>query len=357
MKYPANSLSPTASPRLLGPTRSIFMITATDQVRPWFTPSRTLAATIHSHEGASMIMNGTGIPTIQPATKTFLRPNLSAKDPETRLENALTSPKEAMKEKMAVLRTSPNCSDPMSGTTVLSMPTMPPTKALTSISSANCRQFSLSPKRTREDGTPRVTKVPSLASRATVRAVLQLGWGALRGCPRPVQFDDALEVGRRGRDATRYPLHEGVLLLAQDRQVLAHLRQRRADRLTVERDGLARVSRQDQRLGLEGEEASQGAVEIARLLAGAFRRGVQVGAAHRRQEQRVPGEHGPPVQEVARALGRMPRRPYGLAVGPDDVGQSPLPGTAHLHHLGLRPCQGYFGRVPREAPGLHPTFQ
>src|ERR687889_1108344 len=122
MKYPANSLSPTASPRLLGPTRSIFMITATDQVRPWFTPSRTLAATIHSHEGASMIMNGTGIPTIQPATKTFLRPNLSAKDPETRLENALTSPKEAMKEKIAVLSTSPNCSEPMSGTTVLSMP-------------------------------------------------------------------------------------------------------------------------------------------------------------------------------------------------------------------------------------------
>src|SRR5215213_1201326 len=199
-----------------------------------------------------MIMNGTGIPTIQPATKTFLRPNLSAKEPEIRLENALTSPKEAMKEKMAVLRTSPNCSEPMSGTTVLSMPTMPPTKALTSISSVNCRQFSLSPKRTLGDATPRLTWVPPLARRATVRAGLQLHGVAFRGFPRPVQFDDALEVERRGRDATRYPLHEGVLLLTQDRQVLAHITQRRADRLTVERDGFARVSREDQRPGLKG---------------------------------------------------------------------------------------------------------
>src|SRR5215213_1073513 len=224
MRYPANSLRPTASPRLLGPTRSIFMITATDQVRPWFTPSRTLAAMIHSHEGANMIMNRTGTPMIQPATRTFLHPNLSAKGPETKLEKALTSPKEAVKEEMAVLRTSPNCSEPRSGTRVRSWPTIPPTKAFTRTSSANCRQFSLSPKRTRGDGTPRVTKVPSLARRATVRAGLQLGGGTLRGCPRPVQFDDALEVGRRGRDTARYRFHESVLVLAQDRYVLAHLR-------------------------------------------------------------------------------------------------------------------------------------
>ena len=46
-----------------------------------------------------------------------------------------------------------------------------------------------------------------------------------------------------------------------------HFRQRRADRFPVERDGLARVSGQDERLGAEGEETLQGAVELSRLLA------------------------------------------------------------------------------------------
>ena len=51
-----------------------------------------------------------------------------------------------------------------------------------------------------------------------------------------------------------------------------HFRQQRVDRFTVECDGLARVSGQDERLGAEGEETLQGAVELSRLLAGAFRR-------------------------------------------------------------------------------------
>ena len=41
-----------------------------------------------------------------------------------------------------------NSSAPISGTTVRSRPTMPPTKALTRTSSANWRQFSASPRRT-----------------------------------------------------------------------------------------------------------------------------------------------------------------------------------------------------------------
>ena len=48
---------------------------------------------------------------------------------------------------------------------------------------------------------------------------------------------------------------------------------------------------------------------------------------------------------------------YGLAVGPDDVGESPLPGATHLHYLGTHAGQGHLGRVPDEAPGLHPTLQ
>ena len=125
------------------------MMTVMDQARPWFTPSRTLAATIHPQEGAYMRMRGTGTPTSHPATRTFFLPKRSARPPAKRLESAFTSPKVMMKEKIAVFRTSPNSCDPTSGTTVRSRPTMPPTKALTSTRSANCRQFSLSPSLTR----------------------------------------------------------------------------------------------------------------------------------------------------------------------------------------------------------------
>jgi hypothetical protein len=69
--------------------------------RPWFTPSRTLAATSHPQEGAYMRMRGTGTPTSQPATRTFFLPKRSASPPAKRLENALTSPKVTMKEKIA----------------------------------------------------------------------------------------------------------------------------------------------------------------------------------------------------------------------------------------------------------------
>ena len=92
-----------------------------------------------------MIMNGTGTPTIHPATNTFFLPILSARAPERRLEQALTTPKETMNEKMAVLRTSPNSWEPTSGTTVRSSPTIPPTKALTSTSKENCPRFSRNP--------------------------------------------------------------------------------------------------------------------------------------------------------------------------------------------------------------------
>lgn len=62
-----------------------------------------------------MIMNGTGTPTSHPARSTFFLPKLSASTPETRLEHAFTTPKETMNEKMAVLTTRPNSSDPTSG--------------------------------------------------------------------------------------------------------------------------------------------------------------------------------------------------------------------------------------------------
>ena len=50
------------------------MITVVDQVNPWLTPSRTLAAITHPHVGAHINSSGTGTATSQPATSTGLRP-------------------------------------------------------------------------------------------------------------------------------------------------------------------------------------------------------------------------------------------------------------------------------------------
>ena len=50
------------------------MITVVDQVRPWLTPSRTLAKITHPHVGAHISSSGTGRPMSQPATRTGLRP-------------------------------------------------------------------------------------------------------------------------------------------------------------------------------------------------------------------------------------------------------------------------------------------
>ena len=50
------------------------MITVVDQVRPWFTPSSTLAKTTQPHVGAHISSSGTGRPMSQPATRTGLRP-------------------------------------------------------------------------------------------------------------------------------------------------------------------------------------------------------------------------------------------------------------------------------------------
>ena len=55
------------------------------------------------------------------------------------------TPKLMMKETTSVVEAMPNASAPISGTTVRSIPTMPPTKALMRTSSANCRQFCFSP--------------------------------------------------------------------------------------------------------------------------------------------------------------------------------------------------------------------
>ena len=59
------------------------MITVVDQVRPWLTPSRTLAAMTQPQLGAQMSSRGTGKPISQPATSTGLRPYRSDRVPAT----------------------------------------------------------------------------------------------------------------------------------------------------------------------------------------------------------------------------------------------------------------------------------
>jgi len=121
-------------------------MTVIDQERPWLTPSSTFAPTIHSQVGAQIIRNGTGRPTAHPTTSVFLRPQVSASWPETRLVTALTTPKLMMNEVTATVEASWKVSLPISGTSVRSSPTMPPTKALMTTRRLNCCQFWRSPR-------------------------------------------------------------------------------------------------------------------------------------------------------------------------------------------------------------------
>src|SRR6266540_769424 len=117
------------------------MMTVVDQHSPWLMPSRTLAATTHSQAGASMRMNGTGRPMSQPATRICLRPMRSLIHPANRFASALTIPKLIMNDRIAVREVMKDSCSARSGSTARSSPTMPPTKALITTSSVNCRQF------------------------------------------------------------------------------------------------------------------------------------------------------------------------------------------------------------------------
>jgi hypothetical protein len=118
-----------------------------DQHKPWFTPSRTFAATTHDQEGAQMISTGTGSPASQPATSTTLRPTRSLRPPAARLASALVRPKLTMNDRMALFEASEKSCSARTGKMERSSPTMPPTKALTTTSSVNCRQLARNPSR------------------------------------------------------------------------------------------------------------------------------------------------------------------------------------------------------------------
>src|SRR5579863_4294864 len=121
------------------------MITVIDQAKPWLMPSSAFAAMIQLQLGPQAIMNGTGRPKSQPTMSRYRRPYRSARCPDTRLAQALTTPKLTMNETTIVVDAIRNSSEPISGTTVRSSPTIPPTNALTSTSRENCCQFSRRP--------------------------------------------------------------------------------------------------------------------------------------------------------------------------------------------------------------------
>ena len=123
------------------------MITVVDQVRPWFTPSRTLAKITHPQLGAQINRSGTGMAMIQPATSTGLRPKRSDRVPAKKLVAAFTIPNAAMKVSVEENAVSPNSCSASSGRTVRSWPIIPPTSALTPTSRRNWPRFSRSPSR------------------------------------------------------------------------------------------------------------------------------------------------------------------------------------------------------------------
>ena len=123
------------------------MMTVVDQVRPWLMPSRTLAAMIQPQLGAQISRSGTGTPMSQPATRTGLRPMRSVRAPAARLVSALVAPKAMMKLVVAVNAVSPKVRVAISGSTVRSWPTMPPTSALTPTRRLNWARFWRSPNR------------------------------------------------------------------------------------------------------------------------------------------------------------------------------------------------------------------
>jgi hypothetical protein len=84
-----------------------------------------------------MIINGTGIPTSQPAMSTGLRPKRSDSVPARKFVAAFTIPKATMKVSVAEKAVSPNSSSASSGRTVRSWPIIPPTSAFTPTSSRN----------------------------------------------------------------------------------------------------------------------------------------------------------------------------------------------------------------------------
>src|SRR6266404_3177024 len=114
----------------------------------------------------------------------------------------------------------------MSGTTVRSSPTIAPTKALTTTSSANWPRLAPRPSRM-GDG---------VSDGAAIGACLELT-GVIRQRAGFVQGDNAVMIRRCWREPGEDLAHERFLGLAQERRPLLDFLERRADGPAVERHG------------------------------------------------------------------------------------------------------------------------
>src|SRR5215218_5863079 len=301
------------------------MMTVVDQQSPWLMPRSTLARTIQSQLGASMMMTGTGKPKSHPATRICLRPMRSEKRPAKRLASALTTPKETMKESAIVREARPNSCSASSGTIVRSNPTMPPTKALISTRRLNCCQFSRRPRRT--------AGAAVLRDGTAIGSRLEIGRVAVRHLAGFVEGDDPGVVGRSRRDACQDRVEKGLLRESQHPNPPVDVRKSGGDGAMIEGRRFAGMAREDDRPRGECSEAHQRRMQQPRSGSRLLGTRLQIGSANAGQEERVTGEEHFPVQEVTGALQRVPGRPQrDDAGGADAKDVSIANGSEGIHY-------------------------
>src|SRR5688572_20614452 len=247
------------------------MTTVMDQASPWFTPRSAFAATTTAQLGATPMSTGTGSASSQPMTSRRLRPTRVASEPAARFVTAFAAPNATMKESTAALDVRSKSSSPTSGSVERSSPTIAPTKALRTTSSANCGVFSRSPSFT-----------PPCAIRLTRGG---------SGRAAAVGGDDRRLVRRRGREVLHQRRHELVLAEPEQRivQPLEADRRGRVRRQTTPTHGSRVVRGVEQHVVGEREElVLQRAVEDpGHVLGRAVAAGVQVGTAGITDQKRV----------------------------------------------------------------------
>ena len=173
-----------------------------------------------------------------------------------------------------------NSSEPISGTTVRSSPTMPPTKALIRTSSENCCQFSRKPERD-----------------AGVRSNRRIGAGAVHSAAAAITAGidgaDFRRLRGRRRNIGEHGAHELAFVVDPKRLVVALLEADGRDRLAAQAASAHRTrigAGQDLQIIRQRFQALHAAEQGARAVFGAR---CKLGAAEIADHQRVAGEHEP----------------------------------------------------------------
>src|SRR5262245_51473346 len=110
----------------------------------------------------------------------------------------------------AVLSSRPNSCVPISGTTVRSSPTIPPTQALITINSANCTRLARMPSRSDDMAVVGGCIGTTSGDRTAVCSSFQLD-RTIDHRTDLIQLGDSRVVRRRGRDSGEQRSGEGIL--------------------------------------------------------------------------------------------------------------------------------------------------